>query len=399
MKKRHELIGKIILSDVLEWGTKRFLSFVIDVEASSHYRRLSQDRVVVPNVPTNVLQQDEAVDLAESGVIARVSNDLAIHYAARELCVEYEVNSEELTRYLDAVSSTVGQEVNRLLNKMRRISTRNRIVRSIVEGIVEHQKAYFGSGNELHLKPFSRADLARAISDGWRLDFVIDVSRISRAVQGLSLVTPWGEDVCLKSFFVTKRDMVRRCVKELVGMEKRNLAEGLIMVPYTDEELRRRVYEEFGLSVTRREVTYCRKGLGILPHLGRNGYVYHTLAANFSQLYPFTAWSVASNAPDAPGVYELSLDSGGIDYPGGHCQTFYIGSARSLRRRLLGHLSSSSKNGGIKGLLSEKSCLFRYLSVPVRWPDEETRFYNLFVSTYGGPPLCNRIRPRVTATE
>ena len=191
--------------------------------------------------------------------------------------------------------------------------------------------------------------------------------------------------------------MVRRCIKAILSQEKKDIGSGKLAKPNTDEELSHKVNEEHGLLVTRREVGYCRKELGILPYFERNGYVHHTLAANFSQVYPFTASSVESNAPAGAGVYELCLDSGVLEYPTGCCQTFYIGSAKNLRKRLLSHLSSSSKNGGIKRFIEEESCVFRYLRVAQRWADEEKRFYNLFVSTYGDSPLCNHMSPKVAS--
>ena len=141
-------------------------------------------------------------------------------------------------------------------------------------------------------------------------------------------------------------------------------------------------------------MAYCRKELGISSYFERNGYVYHILAANFSQVYPFTISSVESNAPLYPGIYELCVDGQTIEYAAGCCQTIYIGSAKNLRKRLLGHLSSSSKNGGIKRITKEKRCVFRYLRVVRRWRQEERRFYQLFLSAYGDSPLCNQISPQ-----
>jgi len=188
--------------------------------------------------------------------------------------------------------------------------------------------------------------------------------------------------------------MVKRCIKAIVSQEKKESGSGQVAKPYTDEELRCRINEEYGIFITRREVGHCRKELGISPYFKRNGYVYHTLAANFSQMYPLTLSSIQCNAPVVSGIYELCLDGDGIEYPTGCCQTFYIGSAKNLRKRLLNHLSSSSRNGGIKTFMKERSCVFRYVRIPQRWPQEEKKFYNLFISAYGDSPLCNHMSPK-----
>jgi hypothetical protein len=200
----------------------------------------------------------------------------------------------------------------------------------------------------------------------------------------------------MSSFFAGRKDMVKRYMKALLNKEGRDIHNGQLKRPYTDEELRHKLDEEHGLLITRREVAYCRQDLGISPYSRRNGYVYRSLLANFSKIYPFTVLSVRNNAPICPGVYELCLDGNGIEYPTGWCQVFYIGSGKNLRKRLLSHLSSSSKNGGIRKFAEEKSCGFRYLRVPQGWDHEEKRFYNLFVSTYGDSPLCNHVSPKRT---
>jgi hypothetical protein len=323
-----------------------------------------------------------------------------MYYTARQFSIEHQI-SDKLAQYLNdgRLADEERKDISRLLHKLRRINTRNVIVHKILKGIVEHQRDYFASNNELDLKLLTRSELARIISDssdGQGFDFMLDASRISRAIRGLSVITPKGGEVPLGFLFPSRRDMVKRCVKAILNQEKEAIGGGRIAKPYTDEELTHKINAKYGWLITRREVAYCRKELGILPYLERNGYVYHTLAADFSQMYPFTATSVRSNAPVTSGIYELCVDGEGIEYPAGCCQTFYIGSAKNLRERLLSHLASSSKNGGIKGLIKERSCLFRYLQIPCRWAQEEKRVYNLFVSTYGDSPVCNRTSPKAS---
>ncbi|MDO8634943.1 MAG: hypothetical protein Q7R34_01685, partial [Dehalococcoidia bacterium] len=333
------------------------------------------------------------------------TDNFSLYYTAREFSIEYRISDEKLTSYLNSLelAEQERKNINCLLNKVRRISTRNLIVHRILEKIVEHQRGYFASNNEFNLKPLSQAGLARLISDSQNgshsLDFTIDTSRISRALQDLSIITPGEREIPLRFFFVSRKDIVKRGIKAIINREKKDIGSGRITKPHTDEELRHIIKEEYGLSVTRREVAYCRKELGILAYLERNGYVYHTLAANFSRVYPFTASSIEANAPANPGVYEICVDAGGIEYPTGCCQTFYIGSAKNLHKRLLGHLNSSSKNGGIKKVIKERHCVFRYLRVPQGWDQEEKKFYNLFVLTYGDSPQCNYMSPKVASKQ
>jgi len=408
MKKQTKLIGKIILSNFLEHSVKKFITFVSDIERSPVYKRLVQDGVIMPKSfpEANILRRKNATALAKAGVIAKVVGaDFSIYYTAREFSIEYQVSYDKLARCLDnpELSEEERKNISRLLNKLRRINTRNQIVHKILKGIVKHQRAYFVTNNELNLKPLTRAELARFISDSkdgsHGFDFTIDASRVSRATRELSLITPSEEEIPLRFLFANSRDMVKRCIKAILSQEKRGIGSGQIVKPYTDEELRRKINEEYGLLITRRGVGHCRKELGISPYFKRNGYVYYTLVANFSQIYPLTLSSIQCNAPGVSGIYELCLDSDGIEYPTGCCQTFYIGSAKNLRKRLLNHLSSSSKNGGIKKLIKKRHCVFRYFRVPQRWAQEEKRFYNLFFSTYGDSPQCNHMSPKVASKQ
>ena len=383
---------------------EKFITFISNVEESPLYMRLAQENIIMPKLlpGVNVMKWENATVLPKDGVIAKIEREgnFSICYTIRQFSVEYQTKDEELSLYIDAQESADKErtDIRRLLNKLRRINTRNLIIHETLKGVVEYQRDYFTSNDEFNLTPLTRAELARFISDSKNgnrgFDFAIDASRISRTIRGLSIINPSGQEIPLNFLFPSRRDMVKRCIKAVLNQEKEDIGGGQIKKPYTDQELSRRISESYGLLTTRREVTYCRKELGILPYFERNGYVYHTLAADFSRIYPFTVPSIECNAPAGSGVYELCLNGDALEYPTGFCKTFYIGSASNLRKRLLNHLNSSSKNGGINKFTEKGNCDFRYLPVPQRWPEEEKRLYNLFIAAYGDSPLCNHISPK-----
>lgn len=445
MEKRSKLTGKIILADFLEYRLKKFINFVRAVEALPLYKELTCEGIIIrePLLDAKVLSEEkESVSVSsEIGVIAKIKKDINsdsvnffIHYTNEQFSIEYIVDNEKLLRIINDVNPVrcllsngvklteeEKKNISRLLHKLRRINTRNLITHEILKGIVEYQRDYFESNSEteneldLKLKPLRRVELARTLSNSdlpvrctqtgckennHSRDFVIDTSRISRVTQGISIITPQGNEVSLKSLFPTKRDIVKRYIKVILSREKEDFCNGLVKKPYTDEELRYKLKDGYNLSITRREVAYCRKDLGILPYSERvNSYGYPSLQANFSKIYPFTSSSVKNNVPTCPGVYELRLDGEMIEYPDGRCQTFYIGSGKNLKKRLLHHLSPNSKNGRIKRFVKEKSCVFRYFQAPQGWVREEKSLYNLFVTTFGGPPVCNRVSPKVSGDK
>jgi len=413
--KRSELIGKIILADFLEYRLEKFINFVQAVEALPLYKKLTREDIIIRKslLDAKILSGECDIVRSEVEVIAKVKkgSNLSIYYTNEEFSIEYTVDEEKLPGIINDVKLTEEEKENTcgLLHKLRRINTRNRITHEILKGIVEYQRDYFESNSEneneldLKLKPLRMVELAKTLSNSdckesnQSHSFVIDTSRISRVTQGMSIITPQGNEVSLKSLFPTERDIVKRQIKAILNREKEDIRNGRLKKPYTDEELRCKLKDEYDLSITKRVVAYCRKDMGILPSSKRvNSYGYPPLLANFSKIYPFTSSSVKNNVPTRPGVYELRLNDDGIEYPEVYCQTFYIGSAKNLRKRLLDHLSQNSKNGCIKRFIKEKSCAFRYLHVPKGWVREEKRFYNLFISTYGDSPVCNHVSPKAS---
>ncbi len=411
---RSKLIGKIILADFLEYRLGKFINFVQSAEGLPLYKKLTREGIMIRRslLHAKILGEESVSVPFGDGVIAKIKkgSDFSVHYTNECFSTEYVVDEEKLRRIINDVKLPEEEKENirGLLHKLRRINTRNLITHEILKGIVEYQRDYFESKSEneneleLKLKPFQMAKLARILSNSdckeSNHSFVIDTSRITRVTQGLSVITPQGNEVSLKSLFPTKRDIVKKYIKVILNREKEDIRTGSVKKPYTDEEIRSKLnLEEYELSITKREVAYCRKDLGILPSSKRvNSYGYPPLLANFSKIYPFTIPSVRNNAPTRPGVYELRLDDDRVEYPEGYCQTYYIGSAKNLRKRLLDHLSQNSKNDGIKRFVAEKSCAFRYLQVSKEWIREEKNFYNLFITTYGDSPVCNHVSPKAS---
>lgn len=408
--KQSKLVGWIILADFIQYPLEKFIDFIKEVEGLSLYKKLAGESIIIrqPLLDTKIRRKSVHVP-SRVGLIAEVKGwDFSIHYTKEELSIEYLIDDEKLQKTMNEIRPTEEEEknVSRLLNKLRRINTRNIMVHEILKRIVEYQRNYFESkkDNELgvKLKPLQMTELARIISsnkNSYSRGFAIDASRISRVVKGISIIIPQGRVVSLKELLPSKRDIVKRYIKVLLNREREEIYDNRRKMPYTDEELRIKLNDECSLSITRREVAYCRKDLGILPYSKRNGYVYRALLANFSEVYPFTVPSVKNNAPACPGVYEFSLNGEMIEYPKGCCRIFYIGSGKNLRKRLLEHLSSNNKNGGIKRVVGKEKCIFRYLQVPKGWAREEKKLYDLFVTTYGDSPVWNHISPKVRNEE
>jgi chemotaxis methyl-accepting protein methylase len=142
------------------------------------------------------------------------------------------------------------------------------IIHEILEGLLRYQRDYFISGDEFKLKPLTRVELANLISKsnhGRRgLNLVIDVSRISRAIRGISVMNRAGQEIPVSFLLPNRKDMLKRFIKAVLTSEREDIGHAQIEKPYTDEDLRRRIRKNYSFLVTRREVAYCRKRTGYI---------------------------------------------------------------------------------------------------------------------------------------
>lgn len=123
-----------------------------------------------------------------------------------------------------------------------------------MNAIVQHQKAYFLSGDERDIKPMILKDIAEAIS--------MDVSTVSRVANSKYADTPYGTKL-LKSFFsdaMTTEDgetvstrQIKSIVKELIDNEDKK-------APLTDDQIGKKLKEK-GFKVARRTVAKYREQL------------------------------------------------------------------------------------------------------------------------------------------
>ncbi len=158
--------------------------------------------------------------------------------------IDYE-RFEEL-RGNGAFSGTEVKEIGQLFRRLELINSRKDTVTRILQNILEKQALYFESGDVRALLPFSQKELAKGIG--------LVPSSISRAIRGKSLDTPWGEEKALKDFFPRPRRFRKELIKQLLETQEELLS---------DEAIRAKLEEKFGVSISRRSVASLRKELKI----------------------------------------------------------------------------------------------------------------------------------------
>jgi len=97
------------------------------------------------------------------------------------------------------------------------------------------------------LLPLSQKELAKKIG--------VAPSSVSRAIKGKSIDTPWGEELPLKHFFPRPRRFRRELLRELLETDKEFSS---------DEAIRVKLWERFGVAISRRSVANLRKELKLL---------------------------------------------------------------------------------------------------------------------------------------
>ena len=196
----------------------------------------SSAQVTVINTPSSSSQPPQTV-----ATVRQLNNPprAEIHVSS-----EIEYNS----RYQIQLPSDqeTDKETAQLLDQLRLINQRKSLTFRIVMFIYEYQYRYFVSGDELHLKPLSQAELSRESGE--------HESTVSRILQDKRIDTSGGI-LPLKFFCQSKGEVVRRLI---ALRERQELVSGKREKPYSDAELADILEREYDTKIARRTVTYYR---------------------------------------------------------------------------------------------------------------------------------------------
>jgi len=136
------------------------------------------------------------------------------------------------------------KEARQLLKKLELINSRKDTLTQILQNIIDKQAVYLESGDLRSLLPFSQKELAERIK--------LAPSSVSRAIRDRSIDTPWGEEIPLKHFFPKPKRFRKELLKQLLETDKRLSS---------DETIRAKLQEKFGVAISRRSVANLRKEL------------------------------------------------------------------------------------------------------------------------------------------
>jgi DNA-directed RNA polymerase specialized sigma54-like protein len=192
-----------------------------------------------------------------SGAI-RYTKVATVHKDERGLVIGYSAASLARGRYTvdygrfeelkvgGALNKAEGQQASQLFKKLELINSRKDTLTQVLRSIIDKQALYFESADPKTLLPFSQKELAKKTG--------LAPSSVSRAITGKSLGTPWGEEVPLKQFFPRPKRFRKELLRQLLEAEA-----GLT----SDEAIRARLWQKFGVAISRRSVANLRQELKI----------------------------------------------------------------------------------------------------------------------------------------
>ncbi len=155
------------------------------------------------------------------------------------------------------------KKIKVLFDKLRLINSRKTIIYRVIQNIIEVQCDFLNSGNFRDLKVLTQASLAEKIG--------VEASLISRAISGKAVRIPQGREISLKTFFPSKKQIRKELLRQIIEQEKTELQNKVIKKPYSDGEIRDKLKEDYGISISRRSVSEWRIGLMIPPASKRIG--------------------------------------------------------------------------------------------------------------------------------
>jgi len=143
------------------------------------------------------------------------------------------------------------KEIRQLFKRLESINSRKDTLFQILQNIIDKQALYLEFGDFMTLLPFSQTELAGKIG--------VAASSVSRAIKGRSIDTPWGEEVPLKHFFPRPKRFRKELLRQLLEADNELSS---------DEAIRVKLWEKFGVAISRRSVANLRQELSF-PAAGR----------------------------------------------------------------------------------------------------------------------------------
>jgi len=151
--------------------------------------------------------------------------------------------------------------ISKIFKMLNLVNRRTTTIYQIIHHIKEAQSDYLHSGDIGRLRALTRRELARRIG--------VHPSSITRVMANKSIGTPQKEELPLKFFFPSQKEISKSYLQDIIDQEKVLLEIHTLYHPYSDELIKDKLYQNYHISVSRRAVAKYRKELNIPSSNGR----------------------------------------------------------------------------------------------------------------------------------
>jgi len=253
-----------LICQIQRLGPEKFKRYFLFPESAMTLEEIARERgLEIPEIQKiNSLIDEFAVmsefyhpsDVASGGIcyskVASIEEDrdgfiigyFCAYLARGRYSIDYQRFEELMTA--GAFIEAEVKEARQLFKKLELINSRKDTITKILQKIVDKQALYLKCGDMKSLLPFSQKELAERIG--------IAPSTVSRAIRGRSIETPQAEEIPLKHFFPRpkrfRKELLRQFLETDTGLS-------------SDEVIQTRLWEKFGVAISRRSVGNLRKEL------------------------------------------------------------------------------------------------------------------------------------------
>jgi len=195
----------------------------------------------------NVVPGERVVRLASLGMDER--GEAVFEFRSPLLARgRYDIDYDRLQTLLrtSRLSLQSRRHLKAFIRRLELINWRQNTLYRILDFVCHTQRHFLAQRDALQKIPITQRQLAKRLA--------VAPSTINRAIQGRSLVLPWGEEALLEEMFCSRKAL---CVDLLGSLE----AEDDKFEHRTDTELQEKLRERLGLPVPRRTVNSYRRAL------------------------------------------------------------------------------------------------------------------------------------------
>ena len=186
--------------------------------------------------------------------IEKNNSELSIGYFSPEMAKgRYLIDFDrvEKIKKVETFAKDEIRKIDSLLNKLRLINSRKTTIYEVIQNLIEAQCDFLLSGDLKDLKPFTQVSLSTKMG--------VNPSLISRAINRKAIRTPQGRQISLKTLFPSEREIRKKLIREVIEQEKNEIQNRSLSKAYSDEEIRTQLRKKYGISISRRSISDCRK--------------------------------------------------------------------------------------------------------------------------------------------